>query len=94
MNLEQKSGVATTTHGVLTHHLNSFGAGDIVGTMADYTAVEVLHLGGSIAWPRGNSELLCEVVRGVRQAGDILRDAPAGGRWRHGLHRVEGRDGG
>src|SRR5260370_2760368 len=38
MNLEQKSGVATTTHGVLTHHLNSFGVGDIVGTMADYTA--------------------------------------------------------
>jgi hypothetical protein len=35
MNLEQKSGVATTTHGVLTHHLNSFGVGDIVGTMAD-----------------------------------------------------------
>jgi hypothetical protein len=36
MNLEQKSGVATTTHSVLTHHLNSLGVGDIVGTMADY----------------------------------------------------------
>jgi hypothetical protein len=38
MNLEQKSGVATTTHSALTHHLNSFGVGDIVSTMADYTA--------------------------------------------------------
>jgi predicted SnoaL-like aldol condensation-catalyzing enzyme len=38
MILEQKRGVATTTRGVLTHHLNSFGVGDIVGTMADYTA--------------------------------------------------------
>ena len=39
MNLEQKNSAATTTtHEVLTHHLNSFGVGDIVGTMADYTA--------------------------------------------------------
>jgi predicted SnoaL-like aldol condensation-catalyzing enzyme len=39
MNLEQKNSVATsTTHDVLTHHLKSFGVGDIVGTMADYTA--------------------------------------------------------
>ncbi len=36
LNLEQKNGVATTTHDVLTHHLNSFG--DIDSTMADYTA--------------------------------------------------------
>jgi hypothetical protein len=38
MNLEQRNGVAMTTHDVLAHHLNSFGVGDIVGTMADYTA--------------------------------------------------------
>ena len=38
MNLEEKNGVATTTQDVLTHHLNSFGDGDIVSTMADYTA--------------------------------------------------------
>jgi hypothetical protein len=38
MNLEQKNGLATTTRDVLTHHLNSFGAGDIVATMADYAA--------------------------------------------------------
>ena len=37
MNLEQKNRAATATHDVLTHHLNSFGVGDIVGTMADYT---------------------------------------------------------
>jgi hypothetical protein len=38
MNLEQKDSAATTTtHDVLTHHLNSFGVGDIVGTMPDYT---------------------------------------------------------
>jgi hypothetical protein len=42
MNLEQKSGVATTTHRVLTHHLNSFGVGDIVGTMADYTVSDAI----------------------------------------------------
>jgi hypothetical protein len=38
MNLEEKNGVATTTQDILTHHLNSFGDGDIVSTMADYTA--------------------------------------------------------
>ena len=36
MNLKQKNASAAATQGVLTHHLNSFG--DIVGTMADYTA--------------------------------------------------------
>ena len=34
--MQQKNGVAATTQDVLTHHLNCFG--DIVGTMADYTA--------------------------------------------------------
>ena len=38
MNLEQKNGPATTTQDVLTHHLKSFGAGDLVSTLADYTA--------------------------------------------------------
>ena len=34
--MQQKNGIAATTQDVLTHHLNCFG--DIVGTMADYTA--------------------------------------------------------
>lgn len=38
MSLEQTNGLTTTTQDLLTHHLNSFGAGDLVSTMADYTA--------------------------------------------------------
>ena len=34
--MQQRNGIAATTQDVLTHHLNCFG--DIVGTMADYTA--------------------------------------------------------
>ena len=36
--MEKRNGDAATTQDVLTHHLNCFGDGDIVGTMADYTA--------------------------------------------------------
>ena len=38
MNLEQKDAITAATQEVLTHHLNSFGKGDLAGTMADYTA--------------------------------------------------------
>lgn len=37
MNLEQKDGVTAATRDVLTHHLDSFGKGDLAGTMTDYT---------------------------------------------------------
>ena len=36
--MEKRNGDAATTQDVLTHHLNCFGDGDIVGTMDDYTA--------------------------------------------------------
>ena len=96
MNLGQKNSVATTTtHDVLTHHLKSFGVGDIVGTMADYTAESKFFISeGLLRGPEAIRSFFVKLFQGVRQAGDILRDAPAGGRWRHGLHRMEGRDGG
>jgi ketosteroid isomerase-like protein len=37
MNVEQKNGVTAVTEGVLAHHLDCFGNGDLAGTMADYT---------------------------------------------------------
>ena len=38
MNLEKENNVVATTNEVLRHHLNSFGDGDIVSTMADYSS--------------------------------------------------------
>jgi hypothetical protein len=37
MTSEQKNSAATATQDVLSHHLDCFGKGDLVGTMTDYT---------------------------------------------------------
>jgi ketosteroid isomerase-like protein len=37
MTLEQRNGPTAATQDVLTHHLDCFGAGDLVGTMTDYS---------------------------------------------------------
>jgi hypothetical protein len=71
MNLERKNSAATTTtHDVLTHHLNSFGVGDIVGTMADYTAESKFFTSeGLLRGPEaisGPSEPVAGVVRSAR----------------------------
>jgi ketosteroid isomerase-like protein len=36
MTLEQKNGATAATQNVLTHHLDCFGKGDLIGTMTDY----------------------------------------------------------
>jgi len=90
-DMKQKDGVPTTQD-VLTHHLNCIG--DIAGTMADYTDESRFFTPDGLV--RGSEAVRnsSEVIRRVRETGDVLRDAPARGRRRHGLHRVEGRDGG
>src|SRR5258708_34016730 len=93
--MEQKNCVAATTQDVPHPPLNSFGDFDIPAIMADYTAESRFFTPKRpVARLRGDSEILREVVRGVREAGNVLRDARAGGRRRYRLHRVEGRDGG
>jgi hypothetical protein len=76
MSVEQRNAVSATTQAVLAHYLNCFGKGDFAGTMADYAAdSRFFTLDGLLRWLRGDSAILREVVRGVREAGDVRRDA-------------------
>lgn len=74
MNREQENDLTATTQA--TGRASSTSP----GTMADYTAgSRVLHTAWPVAWLRGDSGILVRAFRGVREAGDVLRDAPAGG---------------
>jgi hypothetical protein len=76
MSVNQRNSVTATTQAVLAHHLNFFEKGDLAGTRADYAAdSRFFTRDGPLRWLRGDSAILCEVVRGVREAGHILRDA-------------------
>jgi hypothetical protein len=76
MSVEQRNAVTAATRNVVTHHRNCFGTGDLQGTMADYAADSRFFTpDGLLRWLRGDSAILREVVRGVRETGDVLRDA-------------------
>jgi len=77
---------------VFTHHLNCIG--DIAGTMADYTDESRFFTpDGLVRGSEAVRKLFVKLFEEFAKRG-CLRDAPARGRRRHGLHRVEGRDGG
>jgi hypothetical protein len=71
MSVEQRNAVTAATRNVATRHLNCFGTGDLQGT-ADS---RFFTPDGLLRWLRGDSAILREVVRGVRETGDVLRDA-------------------
>jgi hypothetical protein len=76
MSVELRNAVTAATQNAVRHHLNCFGTGDLQGNMADYAAdSRFFARDGLLRWLRGDSAILREVVRGVREAGDVLRDA-------------------
>jgi hypothetical protein len=76
MSVEPTNAVTAATQNGVTHHLNCFGTDEHQVTMADYAAdSRLLTPDGLLRWLRGDSPILREVVRGVRETGDVLRDA-------------------
>ena len=73
MSVEQRNSVSATTQAVHTHPLNRFGKGDLAGTYAADS--RFFTPDGLLRWLRGDSTIHCEVVQGVSEAGDVLRDA-------------------
>ena len=76
MNLEQKNGARGDPG--RTYTPPELLRGDLAGTMADYTAESRFFTpDGMLRGSEAIRQILREVVRGVREAGDVVRDAPA-----------------
>jgi hypothetical protein len=76
LSVEQRNALTATTQAVLAHQLNCFGKGDLAGTVAAYAADSRFFTpDGLLRWLRDDSPILREVVQGLREAGDVLRDA-------------------
>ncbi len=76
MSVEQTNAVTAATQNVVTHHPNCFGTDDHQGTLGDYPAdARFFTPDGLSRWLQGDSAILREVVRGVCEIGDVLRDA-------------------